>query len=341
MRSDNSSNASKQVLVTGGTGFLGAQLVRMLSQRGNHVRVLDNGSRGQTQRLSPLLEQIELIEGDVRDPSVVARAVLGMDAVFHLACVNGTRRFYENPEHVLDVGLRGTLNVLEASIRASVADFFFASSSEVYQTPPHVPTPEDVPMQIPDPRNPRYSYAGAKLVGEILSFSYGRARFARTIAFRPHNIYGADMGFEHVIPELTLRLCDLARKQRFGPLHLPIQGDGTETRAFCHVSDFVEGLSRIEQHGEDQAVYNIGTNEEISIADLARAIGAALRREVVVEPSSRRAGSTPRRCPDTAKLEALGYAPRQLLATGLPEAVKWYAAWSERHFDSQARGTGT
>ncbi len=146
--------------------------------------------------------------------------------VCHLAFINGTRHFYEMPETVLDVGIRGTLNTLEAAIAHGVRDYVFASSSEVYQTPPSVPTAEDVVTSIPDTLNPRYSYGGAKLIGEILAFNFGRDHFDRTMVFRPHNAYGPDMGFEHVIPQLALRMQRAAAQSTGGPIPFPIQGDG-------------------------------------------------------------------------------------------------------------------
>ena len=182
------------VLVTGGAGFIGSALVRSLAGSGAKVRVLDDGSRGAPRRLAGLVGTVELVNGDVRDPAVVDRACEGVDAVWHLAAVNGTEFFYSKPELVLDVGVGGMRNVIAAAITRGVRDLFVASSSEVYQTPPRVPTDESVPLSIPDPLNPRYSYAGSKLISELLALNYGRAHFRRVVVFRPHNVYSPDMG---------------------------------------------------------------------------------------------------------------------------------------------------
>src|SRR5579859_1748633 len=151
---------SRHYLVTGGTGFLGSALVRRLLADGHRVRVLDDNSRGATRRLKDVFDSIDLIEGDIRDPAAVHRACAGIDSVCHLAYVNGTEFFYTIPEVVLDVGVRGMINVIDACKAAGVAELVLASSSEVYQFPPTVPTDETVPLSIPDVHNPRYRYGG-------------------------------------------------------------------------------------------------------------------------------------------------------------------------------------
>ncbi|MEZ5890000.1 MAG: NAD-dependent epimerase/dehydratase family protein [Xanthobacteraceae bacterium] len=160
--------AGRRYLVTGGTGFLGSALVRRLVTDGHAVRVLDDNSRGSARRLVDIAQKIELVEGNVRDPSIVRAAADGVDTVLHLAAVNGTEFFYSKPELVLDVGVRGMLAVIDACRANGVRDLVVASSSEVYQTPPQVPTDETAPLSIPDVLNPRYSYAGSKIISELL-----------------------------------------------------------------------------------------------------------------------------------------------------------------------------
>jgi nucleoside-diphosphate-sugar epimerase len=320
----------KKYLVTGGSGFLGASLVKALVDRGNWVRVMDNNFRGSTAKLSGYMQKIEFVEADIRDMASVDKAMEGIDIVCHLAFINGTRYFYEQPQLVLSVGVAGTLNVLEACRKHSIETLIFASSSEVYQTPPYVPTDEKVPMSIPDPTNPRYSYAGAKLIGEILCFNYGRGNY-RTVAFRPHNIYGPAMGFEHVIPELIGKLRTAINKTPSGKVDLSIQGDGRETRAFCYVDDFTDGLLRVIDNGLDQNIYHIGMCEETSIVDLIHMIGKQIGREINIIPGELRPGGTPRRCPDITKASQLGYAPHITLEEGLTKTVPWYLqAFAER-----------
>jgi nucleoside-diphosphate-sugar epimerase len=313
---------SRRYLVTGGAGFIGSAIVRRLLADGESVRVLDDYSRGSPRRLADVSKDIESVSGDVRNSAAVDRACTGVDSIIHLASVNGTEFFYTKPETVLEVGIKGMLNVIDAAIHHDVAELVVASSSEVYQTPDHVPTAEDAELSIPDPLNPRYSYAGAKIASELLALNYGRKHIGRVLIFRPHNVYGPDMGDEHVIPQLTTRLLALAGGP--GPVDLPIQGTGNETRSFVYIDDLVEGVSCILAKGEHMNIYHVGTPDEISIAELALRIGAACGVAVHPVPSAPAAGGTPRRCPDISKLQRLGYAPRVSLDAGLAKTVAWY-----------------
>ena len=317
------------ILVTGGSGFIGSALVRALLKDGHSVRVLDDNSRGAPRRLKEVAKDIEFIAGDIRDPALVARAVRGVDEVNHLAFVNGTEFFYSAPELVLDVGVKGMVNVIDACRSEGVGSLVLASSSEVYQTPPQIPTDEHAPLLVPDPTNPRYSYGGGKIISELMAINYGRKFFDRVLIFRPHNVYGPDMGFEHVIPQFSLRLKGLTAKHPAGKLPFELQSDGSQTRSFCHVDDLIAGVMVMRAKGEHLGIYHVGTTEEITIADLARRVAAHVGREIELIPGPAPQGGTERRCPDIAKLGKLGYSPRVPLAAGLPSTVDWYWAHAE------------
>lgn len=317
---------AKHYLVTGGTGFIGSSLVRRLVHDGHTVRVIDNNSRGVQSRLSDVAGEVEFIEADIRNSEAVIAAASGVDSILHLAYINGTEFFYKKPELVLDIAVRGMLSVLDACRRQSVGEFVLASSSEVYQTPPTIPTAEDVPLVVPDIMNPRYSYGGGKIACELMAMNYGRTGFERVMVFRPHNVYGPDMGWEHVLPQFALRAKKAVADQPQGVIRFPILGDGTQTRAFCYIDDFVDGLAIMIAKGQHLNTYHIGNPEERTIAQVASDVVGCFGREVEIMPSEAPRGETNRRCPNISKLGALGFQPRIPFALGVKETVAWYGA---------------
>lgn len=323
--------AGRSFLVTGGTGFIGRGLVRALLRAGAIVRVFDDDSRGSAQNLQDIASEIEFFRGDIRESLAVREAVKGMDAVCHLAYVNGTEFFYSMPERVLEVAVKGMTNVLDACIAEGVGELSLASSSEVYQTPPKIPTDESAPLSVPDPRNPRYSYGGGKIISELMALNYGRKYFRRVTIFRPHNVYGPRMGWEHVIPQFAVRIKELCRQQAAGTLDLTIQGTGRETRAFAYIDDAAEGILSVLEKGEHLEIYNVGTDRESAIADVASEVARCFGREIRIVPGELRAGGALRRCPDISRLRALGYSPKISLSQGIEQTVKWY-----REHDHQA-----
>ena len=215
------------------------------------------------------------------------------------------------------------INVLDACIAHDVGELFVASSSEVYQTPPEIPTDESVPLSIPDPLNPRYSYGGGKIISELLTINYGRKKLRRAVIFRPHNVYGPDMGWEHVIPQFALRMQELCQQTQ-GPIEFPIQGAGDETRSFVFIDDLIAGLMTLLEKGEHLGIYHIGTEDEITIRQLAEQVAHCFNREIQIVPGELKAGGTLRRCPSIKKIRALGYAPAVSLKEGLAATVPWY-----------------
>ena len=314
---------AKKYLITGGTGFIGRNVTRAMVKDGLTIRVLDNNSRGNLESLKDILKEIEFITGDIRDPQVVKRACRGQDGVIHLAAVNGTKFFYSMPEVVLDVSTRGIINIIDACLWHGVEEIFFASSSEVYQTPSVVPTPENVPMIIPDLLNPRYSYAGGKIISELFIANYGRKYFRRAIIFRPHNVYGPEMGWEHVIPQFVIRMRELVQKGQ-SVVKFPIQGTGEETRAFVYIDDFVKGLQLLIMAGKHLEVYNIGTDQEITIKNVAQEVADYFGQKIKIVPGKIQKGGTSRRLPDISKIWKLGYRPKFSFREGLQITASWY-----------------
>jgi nucleoside-diphosphate-sugar epimerase len=215
---------------------------------------------------------------------------------------------------------------IDACRAAEGRTLVLASSSEVYQIPPKVPTDESAPMVVPDPHNPRFSYGAGKIISEVMAINHGRKFFDRVLIFRPHNVYGPDMGFEHVIPQFAVRMRKAIAQHSGAPVPFEIQGDGRQTRSFCHIDDLVRGVMIMRARGEHLGVYHVGTSEEITIAELAQRIAALAGRDINLVYGPAPLGGTARRCPDIGKLAGLGYAPQVPLAGGLPPTVHWYWA---------------
>lgn len=320
---------SRRVVVTGGSGFIGAHLVKTMVRQGWAVKVIDNLARGDQSRLDPVISEIELLNIDIRDEQAVTKAVAGAEVVMHLAAINGTENFYTQPELVLDVGIRGALSVVNACRSANVPDLVVASSAEVYQTPAIVPTNEEIALTLPNSLNPRYSYGGSKIISELIAFNYAREHFRKVQVFRPHNVYGPDMGTKHVIPQFIIRAAENERHTNKAT-PFPIQGSGTETRAFCYVDDAVRGILAMYERGATREIYHIGNDEEISIKTLVHCVGTSMGLLLEPEPSKSAEGATARRCPDISKMRALGYEPQVDLQTGLKLTIDWYLDNFER-----------
>lgn len=312
----------KRYLITGGTGFIGSAIVRKLITQGQKIKVFDNNYRGKLSRLSDVLSEVEFIEGDIRDKHAVTAAAKGVDAVIHLAYINGTKFFYSHPDLVLDVGIKGMLNVIDAGAVNNVAELYLASSSEVYASPHIIPTPENVPLIIPDPYNPRFSYSGGKIMSELMSIHMASKYFQKVIIFRPHNVYGPDMGLEHVIPEFINRMKSLKKGAK--SYDFVTQGSGSESRAYIYIDDFVKGFRLLLNHKSTIETFNIGTDDKIAAKDLALLIAKEMGIKIIIIPGKLQEGSTLRRLPDISKLKKLGFQPKISLENGLKKTIQWY-----------------
>ena len=313
-----------KALVTGGTGFIGSFLVFELLERGYDVRVFDNNFRGNVGNLAKVMSDIDYQEGDIRELDKVKKSLEGIEDVYHLAFINGTENFYKHPALVMEVGIKGHFNLMEAVKNSNVSNFIYASSSEVYQTPSIVPTPESIPAMIPDVRNSRYSYGGSKLYGELLTLHYTLNQECNRKIFRPHNIYGPHMGFEHVIPQIIKKIYFASDKLKNKDASISIQGTGEETRAFCYVTDAALGIVTVAEKGQNREIYHLGKEEEISIIHLIKSIGIEMGVNLKIENEASPEGGTTRRCPDIKKLKSIGYNPIVSLTEGLKKTISWY-----------------
>ena len=306
-------NMKKTYLITGGQGFIGKAISLSLLDQGNKVIIFDNNFRKKNFSINH--KNLQLIDGDIRNIIHLNKIKNKIDSVIHLAAINGTRNFYEKPNLVLEVGVKGIINIIDFCKIKKIKEIFLASSSEVYQNAPIYPTDEKVRLIIPDPHNPRFSYSSTKIISEILLLNSDF--FKKAVIFRPHNIYGPDMGYKHVIPELIIKTI---KEKKF----LNIQGDGKNKRSFCYIEDFVDAFNVLIKKGKHKEIYNIGNTDEVNILGLSKLIISMLNKDLKTKISTKPFYNAMRRLPDIKKLNKLGYKPKINLKKGLKKTIDWY-----------------
>lgn len=315
-------------LVTGAAGFLGSAVVRALLTRGHEVTALDDFSRGRPDRLAGL--GCDVIEADVRNAWDVTQAAQGCDSIIHLAYIQQTQRFYEEPRLVLDVAVRGMTSVLQACESCGIRELLLVSSSEAYELADTFPTPETTRLSVPDVLNPRFSYGGGKLVSELMASAWQLADvLERSLIVRPHNICGPDSGTGHVLPHFAQRMNHLMQQHPAGVIPFPIQGSGQETRSFCYITDFVAQLMLVldKAPGAGTEIYHLGQGDERTITEVAHQVASVYGREIKIIPGDLPKGSPTRRLPDTRKVRALGPLPEPVsFEEAVRRTVSWYRA---------------
>ena len=310
---------NKTFLVTGGTGFIGSNICKLLLRKNYVVKIFDNNFRGSLDKIQNIKKKVKFIKGDIRNRKSLNKAMKKTDAVIHLAYINGTKYFYTKPILTLDIAMKGIINVIDLCIKNKVKELYLASSSEVYQTPDKIPTDEKEPLRIPDIFNPRYSYGGGKILTELMGIHYGKKYFKKLIVFRPHNVYGPDEGKEHVIPDFISKFKLINKKNK----KFEIQGSGSEIRSFIYIDDFVNAFDLILRYGKHLNIYNIGTDERIRIIDLARKMSKIFNKKIKIKKKSLLKGSTKYRVPDVTKIKKLGFKKKYNLNSGLIKTINW------------------
>ena len=306
----------KAVLITGGCGFIGTNLVRHLSTKGYKLRVLDNLSVDNKENLSVVgsgLPAAELIVGDIRDAGTVRRAVEGMDAVIHLAAHTSVVESLERPQESWDINVTGTLNLLEACRLNGVTRFIFASSNAVLgEQPPPVDE-----TKIPKPLSP---YGASKLAGEALCSAYCYSFSLKTTSLRFSNCYGPYS--EHKTSVIT-KFINRARQHQ----PLIIYGDGEQTRDFVHVDDICQAiclcLGVIDSIAGE--IFQIASGTETTINELASMIKEIAGNDISVCFEPRREGEIERNYSDITKANRmLGFKPEVRLRDGMHDLWERY-----------------
>jgi nucleoside-diphosphate-sugar epimerase len=303
-----------KILITGGTGFIGSNIANYLLTKKFNVVLFDNNSRGSLKNIDLKNKRISFIKGDIRNFNEVLKACNNIRTVIHCAAINGTKNFYEKPDQVLEVGVKGIFNIIDSCKIKKIKNVFIASSSEVYHYPDKIPTKETTEIKIPDITNLRYSYSGSKILSELAGFIYGKNFFRKMIIFRPHNVYGPKMGMDHVIPELIHKVKNKKK--------IKLQGSGKETRSFIYIDDFIKAFDLIFNKGKTMNIYNIGTEERIMIKILLKKIFKICKIKKKIKHISRPSGGTPHRCPDITKIKKLGFKHNISIDEGLKKYIK-------------------
>ena len=301
-----------RVLVTGGAGFIGSTLTRLLLERGDEVRIYDDLSSGSREHLEGL--DVEVIEGDVRDVELLTGAARGNDILFHLAAGAGVVDSIENPLGNFDVNARGTLVALWAAKQADVPRLVFSSSNAPLGDNAN-PASEDKPMA------PLSPYGAGKATGEAYCSAFHGAYGMDAVAVRFSNAYGQRSARKtNVIPLFI-------RKAMAGE-PLTIYGDGTQTRDFVFVTDLANGLIRAATTpGAGGEVFQLASGVETSLNELIGMIREVSGRDLEVRHEPTRAGEIQRNYSLIGKAEErLGYRPEVVLADGVHRTWQWFAS---------------
>ena len=304
---------ANRYLVTGGAGFIGSHIVMRLVQDGAVVRVVDNLSTGQIQRLDRVRSAIELVQGDLADEAVAKNVVDGMDFVVHQAAIPSVQRSLSDPLGTNQANVVGTLNLLESSRRAGIRRFVFAASSSAYGDTEVLPKHEDMP---PNPMSP---YALQKFVGERYCKLYYDLYGLETVALRYFNVFGPGQDphseYSAVIPRFINYLLT----------HRPITifGDGEQSRDFTFVENVVEAnllaLGALNAAGK---MCNIGCGERITLNQLVANLEEELGVKAQVNHLPPKLGDVRHSLADIGRARViLNYQPRVMVKEGLRRTI--------------------
>jgi nucleoside-diphosphate-sugar epimerase len=303
-----------RVLVTGGAGFIGSNLVRELLDRGDDVRVLDNFSTGNRANLEDL--DVEIVEGELRSYERVHNAVRGTEIVYHLGALGSVPRSVQDPLTSSAVNVEGTLNVLLAARDEGIRRVVFSSSASVYGSSRQMPTPESSP---PDPVSP---YGVAKLAAERYCVSFSRVYESfETVVLRYFNVFGPRQSpFSQYAAAVPLFITRIAAGEE-----ITVFGDGEQSRDFTYVGNVVDATIRAgTAEGASGEIFNVAAGAPASVNHVAETIGSILGKPVRRRQLPPRAGDLRDSWADLVKSrQTLGYAPEIALADGLRRTIEF------------------
>ncbi len=302
-------------LVTGGAGFIGCHIVRALLERGDRVRVFDNFATGHRDNLTELLDDIELIEGDLRSIDACRRAASDIEYIFHQAALPSVPRSIEDPHTTHEVNATGTLHLLIAAREAAARRVIYASSSSVYG-----PDPESLRVETDRP-NPISPYAVSKFAGEQYCTAFFHSYGLETVSLRYFNVFGPRQGWDSPYAAVVPRFIH-AHRNGEKPI---VFGDGEQTRDFTYVDNVVDAnLKALEAPLAAGNVYNVAGGEKTTVNQLLSMVGDAMT--ATAEPIFRppRSGDIRDSLADISRARGdLGYNPTISVAEGLRRTICW------------------
>lgn len=303
-------------LVTGGAGFIGSHIAAKLLENGEKVRILDDFSTGKWSNLEAFKDDVEVIEGDLRDPDALARAVDGCQYVFQQAALRSVPRSIDDPRANNDVNVTGILNLLIASKKAGVQRVVYASSSSVYGADPTLPKVE---TQTPQPISP---YAASKIMGEYYCRIYSDLYGLETVSMRYFNVFGPRQDPESKYAAVIPRFICAALEDEAAEVH----GDGEQSRDFTYIDNVVSAnLLAAKAPNVAGEPFNIACNERYSLLDVLSAIEKALGKPVKRNHEESRAGDVKHTLADISKTkELLGYEVLVDFEEGMKRTVDWF-----------------
>jgi UDP-glucose 4-epimerase len=302
---------SKNVLVTGGVGFIGSHTVDRLVNEGYTVRILDNLSSGNLNNIEVHLRSgnVDFVKGDVRDVSIVKKSLKDIDVVIHFAAMISVPLSIQNPELTFDINLLGTLNMLRCSIEAKVKNFVFISSCSVCGNPEVLPVTEQTRT---DPISP---YAESKLLGERYCLGFSERQLLKTVVLRFFNVYGPRQTMNDYSGVIT-RFMDCCRQKR----SLTIYGDGSQTRDFVNVKDVAAAVVASMNSNLSGEIFNVGSGQSTTINTLAKSIIELSNQDLEIHYEKARVGDIKDSYADISKVRnLLHYQPKVSLKDGLRE----------------------
>jgi len=303
---------NKKVLVTGGAGFIGSNLVELLLEEGNSVTVLDNFMSGYRSNLDPF-PTVRIIEGDVRDKTAVELAMRGAEVVFHLAASVGNKRSIDQPITDAQINVLGTIQVLEAARKEGVRKIVTSSSAGIFGELKTRLIKEDHPIEPDSP------YGCTKLCEEKLCLSYGKMYSIEVVCLRYFNVYGPKQRFDaygNVIPIFVFRMLQNET--------LLIYGDGEQTRDFVHVDDVIQANIKAADSIGVSGAFNIASGTCVTINRLAEIITKDESNSIIIEHGPERPGDVRHSLADISLAhQRLNYTPLVDLESGIEEYTKW------------------